>query len=66
MTHDDTDLPDTDLPDTDPDREPHEASPTAHLLAELALYGHRPGTDEPDPRPPRSSSTRRSRRSAQC
>jgi hypothetical protein len=46
MTHD------TDLSfDTDPDTEPHAASPTAHLLAELALYGHRPGADEPDPRP---------------
>jgi hypothetical protein len=46
MTHD------TDLSfDTDPDTEPHEASPTAHLLTELALYGHRPGADEPDPRP---------------
>jgi hypothetical protein len=47
MKHDDTDLPFN----TDPDTEPHEASPTAHLLAELALYGHRPGADEPDPRP---------------
>ena len=27
------------------------ASPTAHLLDELALYGHRPHDDEPDPRP---------------
>src|SRR5512145_1120886 len=27
------------------------ASPTAHLLDELALYGHRPYDDEPDPRP---------------
>src|SRR5512145_1305960 len=26
-------------------------SPTAHLLDELALYGHRPYDDEPDPRP---------------
>jgi hypothetical protein len=26
------------------------ASPTAHLLDELALYGHRPHDDEPDPR----------------
>jgi hypothetical protein len=34
---------------TDP--EPHAASPTAHLLDEIALYGHRPGRDEPDPRP---------------
>ncbi|MGH7097608.1 MAG: DUF2493 domain-containing protein [Stellaceae bacterium] len=47
MTHDDTDLPFN----TDPDTELHAASPTAHLLAELALYGHRPGADEPDPRP---------------
>ncbi|HEY1258279.1 MAG TPA: DUF2493 domain-containing protein [Xanthobacteraceae bacterium] len=29
----------------------HAASATAHLLDELALYGHRPGQDEPDPRP---------------
>jgi len=27
------------------------ASPTAHLLDELAVYGHRPYDDEPDPRP---------------
>jgi hypothetical protein len=27
------------------------ASPSAHLLDELALYGHRPHDDEPDPRP---------------
>jgi YspA, cpYpsA-related SLOG family len=26
-------------------------SPTVHLLDELALYGHRPHDDEPDPRP---------------
>jgi hypothetical protein len=26
-------------------------SPTAHLLDELALYGHRPFDDEADPRP---------------
>ena len=37
--------------DADPDCEPSTASPTAHLLDELALYGHRPGQDEPDPRP---------------
>jgi hypothetical protein len=37
--------------DTDPDCELHAASPTAHLLDELALYGHRPGRDEGDPRP---------------
>jgi hypothetical protein len=30
---------------------PHGASPTAHLLEELQLYGHRPLADEPDPRP---------------
>jgi hypothetical protein len=66
MKHDDTDLipepvpggpsargldPWVDPGNTDPDTEPHAASPTAHLLAELALYGHRPGADEPDPRP---------------
>ena len=28
-----------------------ESSPTAHLLDELQLYGHRPFDDEPDPRP---------------
>lgn len=28
-----------------------ELSPTAHLLAELQLYGHRPFEDAPDPRP---------------
>jgi YspA, cpYpsA-related SLOG family len=37
--------------DQDPDIEFHSASATAHLLDELALYGHRPGQDEPDPRP---------------
>ena len=35
----------------DPDHEPQHASPTAHVLEELALYGHRPFEDEPDPRP---------------
>lgn len=30
---------------------PHTASSTAHLLTELQLYGYRPFTDEPDPRP---------------
>jgi len=30
---------------------PRDASPTAHLLDELQLYGHRPFDDEPDPRP---------------
>ncbi len=29
----------------------HEASPTAHLLDEIALYGYRPFSDEADPRP---------------
>jgi len=49
MTRNDSPLPflDTD----DPDAERHAASPTAHLLDELALYGYRPGEDEPDPRP---------------
>jgi len=37
--------------DTDADPEFHSASPTAHLLDELQLCGHRPGRDEPDPRP---------------
>jgi hypothetical protein len=36
-------------PDTEIER--HMASPTTHLLDELALYGHRFGEDEPDPRP---------------
>jgi hypothetical protein len=37
---------------SNPDREPlHAASPTASLLSELQLYGHRPFQDEPDPRP---------------
>jgi YspA, cpYpsA-related SLOG family len=48
MTHDDSTLP---LLDSDPDNERHAASPTAHLLDELALYGYRPGENEPDPRP---------------
>jgi hypothetical protein len=39
------------FPDTDSDTERYNASPTAHLLDELALYGHRFGQDEPDPRP---------------
>jgi hypothetical protein len=34
-----------------PDTERHTVSPTAYLLDELALYGHRVGQDEPDPRP---------------
>ena len=37
------------FPDTD--TENHAALPTAHLLDELALYGHRPHQDEPDARP---------------
>ena len=37
--------------DTDQDNEPHTASPTAQVLDELTLYGHRIGRDEPDPRP---------------
>ncbi len=47
MTHDDTNSPF----DTDSDTEHHTSSPTAHLLDELALYGHRFGEGEPDPRP---------------
>jgi len=30
---------------------PHTSSPTAHILTELQLHGHRPLPDEPDPRP---------------
>ncbi|MDE2075335.1 MAG: DUF2493 domain-containing protein [Alphaproteobacteria bacterium] len=38
--------------DHDTDFEPpHSSSPTAHVLTELQLYGYRPFTDEPDPRP---------------
>jgi hypothetical protein len=37
--------------DSDPSLETHAASPIAHLLDELARYGHRPGREEPDPRP---------------
>ncbi|HVB17637.1 MAG TPA: DUF2493 domain-containing protein [Stellaceae bacterium] len=48
MLHNDSPLP---SPATDPATEHHAASPTAHLLDELALFGHRPGQDEPDPRP---------------
>lgn len=37
---------------SDTDHEPHHAaSPTATLLTELQLYGHRPFQDEPDARP---------------
>jgi hypothetical protein len=35
----------------DRDDTPHASSPTAHVLAELQLYGWRPFQDEPDPRP---------------
>src|SRR5580658_1633793 len=42
---------DSSFPDADTDPEFHTASPTAHLLDELALYGYRPHQDEPDPRP---------------
>jgi hypothetical protein len=38
-------------PFSDTDPEAHAASPTAHLLDELALYGYRLGRDEADPRP---------------
>lgn len=38
-------------PETDGDGEHHAASSTAYLLDELAIYGYRPGQDEPDPRP---------------
>jgi hypothetical protein len=48
MSHDRSVFP---SPDADTDREHHTASPTAPLLDELALYGHRIGQDEPDPRP---------------
>ncbi|GBQ30275.1 hypothetical protein AA13594_1674 [Gluconacetobacter azotocaptans DSM 13594] len=34
--------------DFEPD---HAVSPTAHVLAELQMYGYRPFADEPDPRP---------------
>jgi hypothetical protein len=37
--------------DTDANLKTHAASPTAHLLDEIARYGHRFGRDEPDPRP---------------
>ncbi len=48
MTHDPSPLP---FPATDDPDEQHAASPTAHLLDELSLYGYRPRQDEPDPRP---------------
>ena len=37
--------------DADTDNERHAASPTALILDNIALYGYRPGQDEPDPRP---------------
>ncbi|MBV1830817.1 DUF2493 domain-containing protein [Komagataeibacter sp. AV436] len=36
---------------TDDFEPPHAASSTAHVLAELQMYGYRPFEDEPDPRP---------------
>src|SRR4051794_10742387 len=54
MTRHDSTLP---FPDQDPETEHHAASPTAYLLDELALYGYRPGQDEPDPRPMPDSET---------
>ena len=39
------------VPDTEPDAEIHASSATGSLLDELALYGYRPGQDEPDSRP---------------
>ena len=39
---------DSQLPEHEPD---HEESPTAYLLQEMALYGYRPFSDEPDDRP---------------
>src|SRR5216684_2500381 len=39
------------FPDDETDDAPHALSATAHLLDELALYGHKPGRDEADPRP---------------
>ena len=44
-------LNDTTFPASDSDTERHTVSPTAHLLDELQLCGHRPGQDEADPRP---------------
>ncbi|HXC13275.1 MAG TPA: hypothetical protein VNV39_10585, partial [Stellaceae bacterium] len=56
MQRDDSSFPFKPVPGLDPgnsDTDPEflTASPTAYLLDELALYGHRPGQDEPDPRP---------------
>jgi hypothetical protein len=39
------------FPFTDSEPERHASSATSALLDELALYGYRPGQDEPDPRP---------------
>ena len=41
----------THLPHIDDHEPDHLESPTAHLLAELQLFGHRPFEDELDPRP---------------
>ena len=41
----------TEFRDDDADEIFHNASPTAHLLDELQLFGHRPFHDGPDPRP---------------
>ena len=41
----------TDHPTADDHEPDHAESPTAHLLAELQLFGHRPFEGEPDPRP---------------
>src|SRR6202008_4350461 len=40
--------PMTDYDDIEP---PHASSPTDHVLSELQLFGYRPFSDEPDPRP---------------
>jgi hypothetical protein len=40
----------TNRPETDAQITGTAQSPTAHLLEELALYGHRPHQDEPDHR----------------
>ena len=48
MSHDRSFFP---FPDADTDRADYTVSATGHLLDELALYGHRFGQDEPDPRP---------------
>jgi hypothetical protein len=47
------------IPDATDDEPLHAASPTAHLLDELQLYGCRTFRDEPDPRPlPEESAVR--------